>query len=74
MLFVEISELGKVAKGKVLPEVNESPSGDRGSLSACNGIPSSGERRGKDAITSGNEGTGVNSGQRVAQELKVLLV
>ena len=60
MLSVEISELGKVAKGKVLLGDNESPSGDDGSPSACNETPSVKERRQKDTIASVSEGTGGN--------------
>ena len=48
MLFVEISKLSKVVKGKVLPGDNESPSGDNGSPSVCNENLSVTEGRRKD--------------------------
>ena len=54
-MSVEISKLGKVAKGKVLPRDNKSPS-------ACNGTPSGNEGRQKDAVASGSEGTEDSSG------------
>ena len=45
MLFVEIFDLGKIDKSKILPGDNEFPSGDDGSPSVCNETPSVEERR-----------------------------
>ena len=55
MVLVEISVKFGI---RIPPGDKEAPSGDDGSSSACDDTPSGSEGRRKDAITSGNEGTG----------------